>query len=200
MSTAEPAPPTPLGGDPAEDPTVTPEQAALARATRRWVVAGLGVVALIGLALGVTWFANGTWNPAWESAPRGTVCPAQQLTPSDPDDVRVNVYNATQTEGKASMAARALKKRGFKVGRVTNSELSDQRRSQAGLILSGPGTLQQALAVQRQVPGVDVLVQPARTDGTVDLVLGEGFRRLLPPAKVSHSPGQLRCTSSVMGG
>ncbi len=110
-----------------------------------------------------------------------TSCPPTQPPPTvvAPAKVKVNVYNATERRGLASAVATQLKKRGFKVGKVSNDPL---RRSVTGLaeVRSSTAGADAARTVAAQV-GQVVLVPDQRKDASVDLVLGATFKKLVPP-------------------
>lgn len=167
--------------------------AAVARKATRIIMVALLIVALLGAGLGLWWWKTGLWNPQWGAAERATTCPAQLMNPAAPEDTRVNVYNSTELAGKAAKVATELDARGFNVGTVTNAQLDERVGTGVGIILSGPGTLDQALAVQRQVSGARVVIQPDRSDRAVDLVLGTGFTRLIQEQRVSDGAGHLFC-------
>lgn len=184
--------------EPSEAPAgqdIDPALAATARSTRRVVVAALVGVSVFTAALGTVWVAKGVWNPSWGSSAHAATCPAEVMAPAAPDEVKVNVYNSTEQVGKATQAAHALRQRGFRVGTVTNAELPDGIRSGTGTIVAGPDAMGKALAIQRQVPGAMIQLQPERTDGAVDLVLGEAFAQLRRADKVSDAPGRVRCVA-----
>ena len=192
-------PESPAGATPAPtEAAVIPEQAALARSTRRWVLAALGVVTIAGVALGLSWVAQDKWHPNFTPATHGIACPSRAITPAAPEDVQVNVFNATETDGLAVDAASSLQERGFHTGLVKNSDMPEETGGAPAVVISGPGTTEAALAVQRQVPRSRVLLQAERTDGTVDLVLGEDFQRLVTPGKASSARGKLRCVARIM--
>ena len=108
-------------------------------------------------------------------------CPPTQPPPTvvPPAKVKVNVYNATERRGLASAVAAQLKKRGFKVVKVSNDPL---KRKVTGLaeVRSSTAGADAARTVVAQV-GQVVLVPDQRKDASVDLVLGATFKRLVPP-------------------
>jgi hypothetical protein len=109
-------------------------------------------------------------------------CPPTEPPPTvvPPAQVKVNVYNATHRRGLASAVATQLKKRGFKVLKVSNDPL---KRTVAGLaeVRSSTTGADAARTVVAQV-GQVVVVPDQRKDASVDLVLGATFTRLVPPA------------------
>lgn len=109
-------------------------------------------------------------------------CPPTTPPPTvvAPAEVKVNVYNATQRRGLASAVATQLKKRGFKVGKVSNDPL---KRTVTGLaeVRSSTTGADAARTVVAQV-GQVVFVPDQRKDASVDLVLGATFKALVTPA------------------
>ena len=107
-------------------------------------------------------------------------CPPTEPPPTvvAPAKVKVNVFNATERRGLASAVAMQLKKRGFKVGKVSNDPL---KRTMTGLaeVRSGTTGAEAARTVVAQV-GQVVLVPDQRKDASVDLVLGATFKKLVP--------------------
>ncbi|QTF73346.1 LytR C-terminal domain-containing protein [Arthrobacter woluwensis] len=128
--------------------------------------------------------------PQAESTPQKTsVCPSGTFTPLKPSAVKVNVFNATDRRGLAGNVAAQLKARKFVVGAVTNRDLS---LNTPVAVISGKDGYAAALTVQRQFQGADYY-QDARSDGTVDVILFQGFAAVTPTAKVAQGPGQLLC-------
>lgn len=97
--------------------------------------------------------------------------------------IKVNVYNSTDRHGLAAATAALLKQRGFTVLKVTNDPLK------ANLTVSAQIRGATADAPAMHVVAAEVtgsqLKPDARTDGTVDLVLGAGFTALASPDQVS---------------
>lgn len=128
--------------------------------------------------------------PQAESSPQKTsVCPAGTFTPLKPSAVKVNVFNATDRRGLAGNVAAQLTARKFVVGAVTNRDLS---LDTPVAVISGQDGHAAALTVQRQFQGSDYY-QDARSDGTVDVILFQGFADVTPTAKVVQGPGELLC-------
>jgi hypothetical protein len=97
--------------------------------------------------------------------------------------IKLNVYNSTNRHGLAANTASALKQRGFTIDKVTNDPLK------ANLTVAAEVRGASASAAAMQVVAAEVLGSQmrtdARTDGTVDLVLGSGFTALASPDQVS---------------
>lgn len=173
---------------------VSPEAAATAVRTRRIILVVLIALSLVTVSLGITWVRTGAWTPRLGDE-SGAACPVQMMTPAAPRDTKVNVYNGTDQEGTASAAAEDLAARGFVVSTVGNAQVQEIYNSAPGLIVSGPGTMREALAIQRQVPRAAVTIQPRRSDGQVDLLLSNGYTGL--SVKPRFGPGRLTCTQMI---
>lgn len=128
--------------------------------------------------------------PQAESSPeRTSVCPAGTFTPLKAASVKVNVFNATDRRGLAGNVAAQLKARKFVVGAVTNRDIS---LNTPVAVVSGKDGHAAALSVQRQFQGSDYY-QDGRSDGTVDIILFQGFKDVTPAAKVVQGAGALLC-------
>jgi hypothetical protein len=156
---------------------------------RRFVVTGVVGVALAGIGVYGTVSLVGPQS----QSPRASGCPArggsaaaaQSVNPHLPaaGQIKLNVYNSTNRQGLAASTASVLKQRGFTITKVTNDPLKANLRSAAqirGNSVDAPAMR----VVAAEVAGAEL--QPdARTDGTVDLVLGAGFTALATPDQVS---------------
>lgn len=120
------------------------------------------------------WYAYSYYRADAEAAatPEPT-CTAPSVVPGD---VKVNVLNSTDRSGLAGDTAATLNKRGFQVLKVANDPL---QKDVAGVaqIRHGPQGIDEAKRVQRVVEGAS-LVDDARTDASVDLVLGATFTKV----------------------
>jgi hypothetical protein len=105
-----------------------------------------------------------------------TCIPALPTDASAPADIRLNVYNATARNGLASQVARSLRKREFAILDVANDPLG-RRVTRTAEVRAAADNEAAAAVVVAQVSGA-VFVADNRTDGTVDLVVGEGFKKL----------------------
>jgi hypothetical protein len=106
--------------------------------------------------------------------------------PVDSSKVQVRVYNATAREGLARKIAGQLVGRGYVIVATDNDPLSGIRPVDgAAEVRYGPAGARAAALLRRQVPGA-TMYKDARQDATVDLVLGEQFRRLSTPAELAR--------------
>ena len=153
------------------------------RARRRRALITLGVVALM-LFLAF-WYAYSYYqasSSAPRAAPPAATCTGQAVAPT-PGTTTVNVYNATQRRGLAAATAAQVRKRGFKVTTVANDPLQKSVRGPAEVRFGRAGAGRGAL-VLAMVKGAKAVVD-ARTDGSVDLVLGDTFSALAPAPKTT---------------
>ncbi|MGW1157680.1 LytR C-terminal domain-containing protein [Streptomyces sp. NPDC002513] len=123
----------------------------------------------------------------------------------EPGRITVNVLNATARGGLAKETADELKKRGFHIGTVGNATQDyDKKVKGTGVLLGAKSALDTALPVV----GTQLADAERRTDaragGSVDLILGDGFKALTdkpaadkalaaltaPAASSSPSPGK----------
>lgn len=106
--------------------------------------------------------------------------PVRRPVLPQPKQIAVNVYNASTRAGLATSTGSAMKARGFAVRSVAN----DPRRSRlagSAVVRHGARGVAAATVVAGVVPGAK-LQRDARTDATVDLVVGTAFRALKPVA------------------
>ena len=148
---------------------------------RSWPVLLVAVVLVLGLAGAGWWLWQRDTEEPVATAAR-SACPTPSPTPTvvPPDKVKVNVYNATDRRGLAAKVATQLRKRGFQVAKVDNDPLERRVTGMAEVRHSDSGAAA-ARTVTAQV-GTVVAVPDQRTDASVDLVLGAGFRALQPVA------------------
>ncbi|OEU95982.1 LytR C-terminal domain-containing protein [Streptomyces oceani] len=94
-----------------------------------------------------------------------------------PDEITVNVLNATKRSGLAADTADKLEKRGFTIGDVANAPASlDQQVKKPGLLIGATG---KQIKGSFQVLGSHLEGEDTRRDNRddedVDLVIGDGF-------------------------
>jgi YbbR domain-containing protein len=97
--------------------------------------------------------------------------------------VTVNVYNATNRTGLAAITASQLRSRGFKIGQITNDPLHEAITASAQ-VRGSASQLARLQFIGAQVGGTTQAFDH-RTNETVDLVLGNGYRQLRSPAQVT---------------
>jgi hypothetical protein len=154
----------------------------------------MAVIVLLVVAVGVGaygyqqgWYGQPAEDIAVDALPPCPSPTAQALTPAD---VQVNVYNSTSRDGLASTVAAALGKRSFTVATVANDPLHAHVTGTA-LVRYGSNGAEAAKLVSAQVPKA-TMRRDKRKGATVDLVLGEAFRRLAPaavPTTTATTPG-----------
>ncbi|MFD3367516.1 LytR C-terminal domain-containing protein [Streptomyces albidoflavus] len=141
-------------------------------------------------------------------APATSASPAKATPLPAPGRIKVNVLNATERSGLAKQTADALKKRGFAIGEVGNAtEEYDKKVKGTVLLLGAADAVDGAFPVlATQVGGAKQKVEapvkgePAKADAAeaegeadgaakgprkpneVDLIIGDGFKKLAPEA------------------
>ncbi len=167
------------------------------RAHRRPLLVLLAMVVTAALVAGsgYVWWTGRPTTTEVATTPR-VRCPAPGATPVVvvPSDVRVNVYNATDTRGLAATVAGKLRKRGFTVKRVDNDPLDRTVTGAAEVRSSARGqgaarTVAAQVAPAGQVgAAADVpTVADRRANASVDLVLGAAWNGLRPPADAANA-------------
>lgn len=159
------------------------------RSRRRRALITLSLVAL--MLFFAFWYAYSYYRSSSEptAVPAATcttaAAPAKAAAPK-PSDITVNVYNATDRAGLAGKTASDLRERGFTLATVTNDPL---QRTVAGPaeVRYGKAGAAKAKVVLGLVKGAKPL-RDARSDASVDLVLGERFTALAKPAKQVPAP------------
>jgi len=104
-----------------------------------------------------------------------------------PRDVTVNVFNSTIHVGLAATVANSLGTQGFKVATVDNDPLGRTVPGRAEIRHGQNGGASAALVAKR-LPGATV-VTDKRMDASVDLVLGNKFRKVIVPPKDAPPKG-----------
>ncbi|MEV7774399.1 LytR C-terminal domain-containing protein [Kitasatospora sp. NPDC086791] len=93
--------------------------------------------------------------------------------------VTVNIYNATTKAGLAGRTAEEFKKRGFLIGKVGNAPAElDKKVPGTAQVIAGPTGAGAGTLVGSQIAGATVTAD-ARTDATVDFVIGDSYNALL---------------------
>lgn len=115
-------------------------------------------------------------------------CQPTVVTAPAPSSFALNVYNGNDQPGQAGAVAKDMEKRDFVVKKVANDPILAVING-AAQVRYGTKGLANATVVSWQVQGAQ-LVQDWRKDASVDLVLGVGFRKLVPAVpKPPPEPG-----------
>ena len=170
--------------------------------SRGTVIALVVVLAFVffGAGVAITYLLRGNKDATALPAPAAscvTTTARPGVTLPKPGTVSINVYNATNRSGLARRTATTMTGRGFVVGKVANDPLGKTVPGVAEL-RHGPTGAQNAALLAYYFPGA-TLVNDARTDASVDVVLGAKFSvvpsaaaigaALAKPVPVASGPG-----------
>ncbi|MER7721183.1 LytR C-terminal domain-containing protein [Streptomyces flaveolus] len=142
-------------------------------------VLGWGTLQLIDVFTGGD-EASAAGAAACRTAPaRASASPAAVAVPK-PAQITVNVLNATTRKGLAQQTADELKKRGFRIGEVTNAPAEfDKKVDGSGVLLGPAAALKGSLPVLgTQLPAAERRTDAARKGAALDLIIGNGFKGL----------------------
>lgn len=115
-----------------------------------------------------------------------TLVPAPPKPDPAPSSIRLNVYNTTFRTGLATTVAKEMHRRGFVIGKTANDPLQSMIAGPAEIRYGDDGKAS-AHVVAKHLPGVK-MVDDQRSGTSVDLVLGNGYKALLPVADVPPAP------------
>lgn len=135
----------------------------------------LTFVTLPGLLLGTATVAT-AYGTGLIGQPDAVTCTAVSAPAPERESFEVDILNSNDTNGLGSQVARTLEGRGFDIGTVGNADSSVYVRD-AAIIYHGPEGRDQALLLQKQVPGAK-LWNDTRPGTKVQLVLGYGYDKL----------------------
>ncbi|MER6671973.1 LytR C-terminal domain-containing protein [Streptomyces sp. NPDC000983] len=142
-------------------------------------VLGWGTLQLVDVFTGGGEKASAA-GPKADCAKRAAVASPSPAALPKPAQITVNVFNATPVSGLAKKTADELKKRGFKIGDVGNATKEyDKKVKGAGVLLGPAAALDTSLPVLgAQLSGAERRTDGARKGASVDLILGNGFKKL----------------------
>ena len=168
------------------------------RARRRRALVTLAVVAL--MLFFAFWYAYSYFRTSGKPSAAPPTTASCTVAPSapKPQAITVNVYNATDRNGLAARTAAEVRKRGFKVSTVANDPLQ-KTVAAAAEVRYGRTATASGKVVLGLVRGATP-VQDGRTDGSVDLVLGDKFTALVPTAKPPPAKPTTKSTTSPATG
>jgi len=153
------------------------------RRRQAWTFATLASLVLISglVALGqvMRWWTIGGGAAASSARP---LCPQQ--TTLTADEVTLRVYNGSNRFGLARQVAKELQARGFSVTTITNDVSGRPIRGTAA-VRYGPLGRMAAKSVSLQVMGPIAMEPDTRATRTVDLVLGPGYKTMVPRPQAS---------------
>jgi hypothetical protein len=149
-------------------------------------VTGLAAAAVFSGALHLSLFDR-SFSTEPTTAAMKVPCPPEGALPVAADQITVNVLNASNRSGLASQTATGLTARGFVVGHTANSA---EAVSGLAAITFGATGIAQAYTLQAHVQGAALQFDDARSDATVDLVLGSTFDTLTGLDKVGLDPAK----------
>jgi len=157
------------------------------------VLVVVGMVVLFAAGFGLSVIIRGAAsdtdaNGGGSSSPSPTPLPCVTVTVTpgaglpNPSSVTTNIFNGTDRAGLAATTAEDLQTRGFIIGTIDNDPLG-RAVSATAEIRHGPAGLAAAQLMTYYIPGA-VLVDDARTDATIDTVLGQAFTTVATQAEV----------------
>ncbi len=145
-------------------------------------------ITLPGIVLGTASFAAAYGSGIFDR--ETTTCQPQVVQAPARPSFRVTVLNATGEPGLATTVGKELTRRHFKIVEMTTAP-ADLYVKASGMIYYGSAGLNQALLLQKQLPG-SVLFNDGRTGTGVALVIGSGYKALAPaPAPEMPRPSQI---------
>lgn len=119
-----------------------------------------------------------------------TTCTPQVIDAPARGSFGIQVLNATGIAGQASTVGKELTRRHFKVTLETNAP-ADLYVKASGMIYHGSAGVDQALLLQKQMPG-SVLFDDGRAGTGVALVIGSAYKKLVPaPPDEMPRPSQI---------
>ena len=158
------------------------------RRQRRRTLIVVGVV-LLGLFFAF-WYALSYYQADSSKEPVGDAAATCRTPGPDelvPQDVTVNVYNATNREGLAAKTAKALEERGFTIGEVANDP-TDRQAPEVAEFRYGPDGRESVRFLRTYLQKGTSLRKDKREGSTIDLVLGTEFTEPTPLPTGSSAP------------
>ena len=152
-----------------------------ARARRQRAI--ITVVVVLLLLFFSFWYAMSYIRADQGAGSTNASVPARPACTSSPQQVQVNVYNATNRDGLAARVAAQLKDRGFVVKTVANDP-KKRTVTGRGELRYGTGSFADAQLVLRHT-GSFQRIKDSRQRRTVDVVVGPDFTRLVAEDQVT---------------
>jgi len=148
------------------------------------VVGGLVVFALVFVIIALVRDSQGGAATA-ASCPNGWTLADTRLR--EPKDVRINVYNATDTSGLASTIADDFKNRKFQVV-ASGNDPEGRGIDDIAVLRYGPKAVGSAHLLRAYfLDQAKTEYDPTREDDLIDVVIGNGFQQLATTTEVNQS-------------
>jgi len=148
------------------------------------VIGGLVVFALVFVIVAMIRDSQGGEATA-TTCPDGWALADVQLR--EAKDVRLNVYNATDTSGLATNIADDLSNRNFQIEEAANDP-EGRRIDDVAVLRYGPEAVGSAHLMRAYfLDQARTEYDPAREDDIVDVVIGNAFRQLATTTEVNQS-------------
>ncbi|GAA2269084.1 LytR C-terminal domain-containing protein [Streptomyces roseiscleroticus] len=155
---------------------------------------GWGTLQLIDVFSGGGSATTASARPDCTTRPRAAPSPtAAAKSLPKPDQITVNVFNATERSGLAKSTADELKKRGFRIGEVANaSKEYDKKVGSPAVLLGAKAATGTALPVLgTQLPGAELKTDARAKPAELDFIIGDGFKNLAAQADADKAMARL---------
>ena len=152
-----------------------------ARARRQRAI--ITVVVVLLLLFFSFWYAMSYIRADESGSASGTTTDNRPACTTSPQQVEVNVYNATDRDGLAARVATQLKARGFTVKTIANDP-KKRTITGRGELRYGSKSMADAQLVLRHT-GDFQRIKDTRQRRTVDVVVGPQFRQLVDESRVA---------------
>ncbi|MFC4021835.1 LytR C-terminal domain-containing protein [Micromonospora sp. GCM10011542] len=148
----------------------------------------VGLLAVLALTFVIVALVRDTQGKAGTAAGCPDGWPLADVTLHKQEDVKINVFNATDEPGRASAVADDFRNRKFQVKKVGNAKGVDD----VAVLRYGPKAVGSAHLLRAYfLDNAKLDYQEKRTDDVVDVVLGSSFQQLATTTEVNQSLGDL---------
>lgn len=128
------------------------------------------------------------------SAAADNQCVAASALSTDPakavKEVKLRVYNASETPGLAQQVSTEFGIRGFTIDATANDP-AEREITGIGEIRFGPKGELAAQLVLANLPGLTEMLDESRADAVVELALGPSYAGMVPPDQASKAVAEL---------
>ncbi|MGA5301720.1 LytR C-terminal domain-containing protein [Nucisporomicrobium flavum] len=160
------------------------------RARRRTTLAATGLT-LVAAGAGTAALRLAGDQPPPASSPPPAAAPADPCAgldlslPADPGDIRVRVLDGAATAGLDQSVVRDLRERRFTQA-IAAGEAAG-RTDEVAILRYGPEAVGDAVVLRAMLRNQAVLQFDPERDGVVELVVGDGFRRLATATETNQA-------------